>query len=279
MPITLAFLGPRGTFSDEAADLWNPTSTRRPCATLEEVVEAVARGRADQAIAPMENSLAGGVNAVVDHLVATPEVRIIAEMLLPVDIHLIGRPEAQVAGIRTVLSKAEALEQCGTYLASNFPGIEKKAWSSTSGAVAHLARCEDSVAALGPRGAARLHGMKILAGPVQDRRNNVTRFVILGLAPPEPTGRDRTSIVFDFEREDAPGLVYAALKPFAEAGINLSRIESRPTGRRLGHYHFLLDFDGHERDPQVAAVLGQLRGHAAMFRVLGSYPRAAEPGS
>lgn len=274
MNTSVAFLGPRGTYSDEAVGLWNSDAQRRPFSTLEEVVEAVAGGLADEAVAPVENSLAGGVNAVVDHLVASPAVRIIGEVLLPVDIYLIGRPEAELAGIRTVLSKAEALEQCGSYLAERLPGAGKKAWSSTSGAVAHLESADDSMAALASRGAAALHGMKILDGPIQDRRNNVTRFVVLGCRPCSPTGRDRTSIVFDFEREDAPGLVYAALKPFADAGINLSRIESRPTGRRLGVYHFLLDFHGHEQDEPVNRVLSELRRHTAMFRVLGSYPRA-----
>jgi len=118
--------------------------------------------------------------------------------------------------------------------------------------------------------------MKILDGPVQDRRNNSTRFVVLGRDRTAPTGRDRPSIVFDFVREDAPGLVYAALKPFADTGINLSRIESRPTGQRLGVYLFLLDFDGHEEDEAVSGVLRELREHTATFRVLGSYPRASK---
>lgn len=275
MTTTIAFLGPRGTYSDEAAGRWNAAADRLPCGTFEEVVEAVSRSRADEAVVPIENSLAGDINAVLDHLVATPQVRMIGELLLPVEIYLIGRAGVRAEGIRTVLSKAEALEQCGSYLAARFPGIGKKTWDSTSSAVAHLARCDDTVAALGPLGSARLHGMEVLDGPVQDRSNNVTRFVVLGRTVPGPSGRDRTSIVFDFEREDAPGLVYAALKPFADAGINLSRILSRPTGLRLGHYHFLLDFDGHEKDPAVAGVLDQLQRHAAMFRVLGSYPRAS----
>jgi prephenate dehydratase len=112
---------------------------------------------------------------------------------------------------------------------------------------------------------------------VQDRKNNVTRFVVLSRTPKARTGSDKTSIVFDFEKEDAPGLVYAALRPFADRGINLTKIESRPKGTALGSYYFLLDFDGHITDGNVTAAIEELKKHTSMFRVLGSYPRARGP--
>ena len=116
--------------------------------------------------------------------------------------------------------------------------------------------------------------MSIIADGVQDRTNNVTRFVVIGREQPDRSGADKTSIVFDFDREDAPGLVYAAMKPFADLGINLTKIESRPTGVKIGVYYFLLDFDGHVTDQNVQEALTELTKHTAMFKVLGSYPRA-----
>ena len=277
MAKTVAFLGPAGTYTEEAAKLHAPGAYLVACASLPDVVAAVDGGAVDEGVAPIENSIAGSINDIVDALIGAQHARITGELLLPIHICLIAPDGTDISKIRKVRSKAEALGQCRRFLQQNLPGAVLEPFDSTAGAVASLKTSDGTVAALGPEQAARLHGMKVLAVSVEDRQNNITRFVVLGRTAPDRIGRDKTSIVFDFDREDAPGLVYAALKPFADLGINLTKIESRPTGAKMGVYYFLVDFDGHEKDPDVQAVFKLLRQHTAMFKVLGSYPKAPAP--
>lgn len=275
----VAFLGPAGTYTEEAAILHAPEAERVPCPSLPDVVAAVDSARVDEAVGPIENSIAGSINDIVDALIGAQAARIIGELLLPIDVCLIAPEGTRIADIRRVRSKAEALGQCRRFLAAQLPGATLEPYDSTAGAVVSLAGEDGSVAALGPRRAAELNGMQVLQSGVEDRKNNVTRFVVLGREAPERSGRDKTSIVFDFDREDAPGLVYAALKPFADLGISLTKIESRPTGAKIGVYYFLLDFEGHVQDGNVQQALAELKRHTAMFKVLGSYPRAAAPAA
>ena len=277
MAKTVAFLGPAGTYTEEAAKLHAPGAYLVACASLPDVVAAVDGGAVDEGVVPIENSIAGSINDIVDALIGAQHARITGELLLPIHICLIAPDGTDISKIRKVRSKAEALGQCRRFLQQNLPGAVLEPFDSTAGAVASLKTSDGTVAALGPEQAARLHGMKVIAESVEDRQNNITRFVVLGRTAPERSGRDKTSIVFDFDREDAPGLVYAALKPFADLGINLTKIESRPTGAKMGVYYFLVDFDGHEKDPDVQAVFKLLRQHTAMFKVLGSYPKAPAP--
>lgn len=279
MPKSVAFLGPAGTYTEEAAILHSPDATLVACPSLPAVVAAVDSGQADEAVGPIENSIAGSINDIVDALIGAQDARIVGELLLPIDICLIAPAGTELTDIRRVRSKAEALGQCRRFLSEHLPGASLDPYDSTAGAVASLAGEDGSVAALGPKRAAELSGMRVLQSGVEDRKNNVTRFVVLGREASERSGRDKTSIVFDFDREDAPGLVYAALKPFADLGINLTKIESRPTGAKIGVYYFLLDFDGHVQDKNVQLALTELKRHTTMFKVLGSYPRAALPAS
>ncbi len=274
MSKSIAFLGPSGTYTEEAAVLHDPDAKLVDYPSLPDVVAAVDSGEVDEAVGPIENSIAGSINDIVDALIGAQNARIVGEILLPVDICLIAPAGTDPATIKLVRSKAEALGQCRKFLSEHLPGAKLEPHDSTAGAVASLAAEDGTVAALGPKRAAELSGMEVLRFGIQDRKNNVTRFVVIGREPPERTGADKTSIVFDFDREDAPGLVYAALKPFADLGINLTKIESRPTGAKIGVYYFLLDFDGHEQDANVQAALTELKRHTAMFKVLGSYPRA-----
>lgn len=274
MSKTVAFLGPAGTYTEEAAALHNPDATYVDYPSLPDVVAAVDSAQVDEGVAPIENSIAGSINDIVDALIGAQNARIIGEILLPVDICLIAPKGTDLSSIKRVRSKAEALGQCRRFLSEHLPDAVLEPHDSTAGAVASLASEDGTVAALGPRRAAELNDMEVLQAAVQDRRNNVTRFVVIGRNSQERSGNDKSSIVFDFDREDAPGLVYAALKPFADLGINLTKIESRPTGAKIGVYYFLLDFDGHEQDENVQAALNELKRHTSMFKVLGSYPRA-----
>ena len=276
----VAFLGPSGTFTEEAFlrhtagyDDVKPV----PCSTLAEIVDQVESGKADEGIAPIENSIAGAINDVIDGLVAAKNARIVGELLLPVDICLIVAPGTDLSKVTSVRSKAEALGQCRRFLAEKMPNAKLEPFDSTVRAVQSLADAGGTAAALAPERAAELTKMQVVEKGVQDRKNNITRFAIIGRGEMKRTGRDKTSIIFDFDREDAPGLVYAALKPFADRGINLTKIESRPTGAKIGVYYFLLDFDGHVDDANVQEALAELKKSASMFKTLGSYPRAKAP--
>lgn len=277
MPESIAFLGPPGTYTEQAAILHTPDALLVERPSLPDVVAAVDSGEADEGVAPIENSIAGSVHDIVDALIGAQNVRIVGELLLPVDICLIAREEVVFDRIKIVRSKAEALGQCRRFLSEKLSQARLEPFDSTAGAVASLNSADRTVAALGPERAAEITGMTVIQRGVQDRANNVTRFVVIGQEAPQRTGKDKTSIVFDFDREDAPGLVYAALKPFADAGINLTKIESRPTGAKIGVYYFLLDFDGHPEDKNVQSALAELQRHTAMFKILGSYPRAGLP--
>lgn len=276
----IAYLGPNGTFTEQAYLLFaadRQGSTGVPCDTLSEIVEQVETGKAEFGIAPIENSIAGAINDVIDGLVAAESARIVGELLLPVDICLIVAPGTDLANVTAVRSKAEALGQCRKFLSEKMPDAKLEPFDSTVRAVQSLSSANGIAAALGPKRSAELTDMEIVVEGVQDRKNNITRFAVIGRGENERTGRDKTSIIFDFDREDAPGLVYAALKPFADRGINLTKIESRPTGTKIGVYYFLLDFDGHIEDANVQEALAELQRNAAMFKTLGSYPRAEQP--
>jgi len=173
-----------------------------------------------------------------------------------------------------VMSKQEALTQCREFLAAELRFAEQIPTTSTALAVTDLKEADDRTAAIGPRRSAELAGLPILTQGIQDRKNNVTRFAILSANGDAPESADKTSIAFDFDRPDAPGLVYSALRPFADRGINLLKIESRPTGKGMGNYIFLLDFEGHIDAENVQEAVAELKKHTATFKIFGTYPRA-----
>jgi prephenate dehydratase len=274
MPKTVAFLGPEGTYTDEACFFYAPDEERIPFASLGLVTSALEKGNVDEAVVPIENSLGGTVIEVVDYLISSKNAHIVGEILLPIDHCLITRPGVQLADIRVVMSKQEALTQCREFLASELRFAEQIPTTSTALAVTDLKQGDDRTAAIGPRRSAELAGLPILAQGIQDRQNNVTRFAVLSSNGNLGANADKTSIAFDFDRPDAPGLVYAALRPFADRGINLLKIESRPTGKGMGNYIFLLDFEGQIDAPNVQEAITELQKHTTTFKVFGTYPRA-----
>lgn len=276
----VSFLGPEGTFTDHAAHIYAGDEAERiPFPEMHQVVAALEANQVDEAVAPIENSIGGAIIDIVDYLIKSASARIKDELLLQIEQCLITLPGTNLADIKTVMSKPEALSQCRIYLDANLPDAERVPTASTVDAARIVSEGDNSTAAIGPARAAQMFNLPILAKPIQDRQNNTTRFVVLAHEDHEPTGSDKTSLVFSFMNRDAPGQLHAALGAFASRNVNLAHIESRPTGEELGSYVFVLDILGHRTDPEVAAALADLSKTASFLKVLGSYPKATEPSA
>jgi prephenate dehydratase len=273
----IAYLGPAGTFSEEAA-LHHAAGAGRlvPFPSFPALVEAVETGLTDETVIPIENSLEGTVTPVVDLLIHETDLRIVGELMLPVRHFLIAKPGTAITGVSVLVSHPQPLGQCRRFLDRCLPRIETVAALSTAAAVRDAVAAEGHRhAAIGTRRAAELYGGAVLASDIQDNDSNVTRFFVLARHDRPPTGQDKTSLCFTLHGAREPGTLHQALACFAEAGINLTKLESRPSKRELGFYIFLIDLEGHQADPPVAAALARLRPLTQMLKVFGSYPRAA----
>ena len=269
----VAYLGPEGTNSHEAALAhYREGAALVPFNDIPAVIAAVGAGVVDEALVPIENSIEGSVTVTLDLLIGEDAPPIVGETVLPVRHMLVARPGTRITDVERVVSIVQASSQCRTWLRERLPGAQVFPALSTAAAVAACVH-SDRLAAIGTEAAARLYGMEVIAADIQDVAGNTTRFVALGRTAPGPTGRDRTSTAFAFAA-DRPGSLAAALTPFAQRGINLTKIESRPTKAALGAYWFLIDCEGHVADPDVAATLDEVRALTVGLRVLGSYPRA-----
>ena len=268
----LAFLGPRGTFSEEAALRYAPDAEMRPFPTIAAAAAAVAGGDIDEAVAPIENSLQGAVTETLDLLIHEEGYRVKRELNLSVVHNLMASPGLAIDAIQRVYSHPQALGQCREYLGRNLPHAELAAALSTAGAVEQAANADVPSAAIAPKRAATLYGAAVLAEGIQDDDSNVTRFVVLAASDAESTGDDKTSICFSFD-DDRPGMLFDVMGEFAHAGINLTKVESRPTREALGRYYFLVDLSGHRNDPAVAAALERVERSVSLLKVFGSYPR------
>ncbi|HJN93720.1 MAG TPA: prephenate dehydratase [Dehalococcoidia bacterium] len=266
----LAFLGPEGTFSEQAAVAYAPAAELIAAPSIAAVTQAVIEGTADEAIVPIENSLVGAVNETLDLLIHQLTLKIRAEVVLPIVHCVIGAAGTRFEDVRVVYSKPEALGQCARFLAEGLPQAETRPALSTAGAVGQALETDDAVA-IAPEAAAALHGATVLRVGVQDDDRNKTRFVVLSQDDAEPTGDDKTSLVI--ATLDVPGALVKVLLPFAEAGIDLTKIESRPAKEELGTYVFLVDCAGHRADPVVVGVLRAVEDQTTLLKLLGSYPR------
>ncbi len=274
----VAYLGPPGTFSEEAAFRCEMArdAERVPCTTFADAYDLVFRGEVDLALLPIENSIEGSVGTVLDLLVHRPGPLIRRELLLPVREHLLARRGTRIEDVRRVLSHPQPLGQCGRFLRTRLPGATLEPTHSTADAARKVAAGEEGAAAIGARAAAERYGLAILAEDIQDTDENVTRFVLLARSDEAPTGRDRTSIAFTLDR-DRPGGLWEVMGEFAQRGINLSKVESRPMKQELGHYVFFLDFEAHRDDAAAAAALEGVGARVHRLHVLGSYPRGDPP--
>jgi prephenate dehydratase len=271
----VAYMGPEGSFSEEAARLAFSNNVELVgFPDIPAVISALGHRLVDVAVVPIENSIEGSVNATLDQLIhdeAPPPI--VAELNLQVRHHLIARPGTGLSDIERVVSIPIAVAQCRTFMLEQLPQVQLLPALSTSAAVQSLVHSV-RIAAIGNERAAQLYGMEVIARDIQDGDDNTTRFVVLGGQPAAATGRDKTSICCSIA-VDRPGSLVAILNEFAQRSINLTKIESRPTRSGLGKYFFLIDLEGHQSDAEVAAALEGVRGNSLILKVLGSYPAGA----
>jgi prephenate dehydratase len=280
----LGFLGPAGTFSEEAVRAATAGDGEAgelvPFPSIFDTVMAVQGGTIDRALVPIENSLEGGVSATLDALaLEAREVEIVGETVLAIRNCLIARRSLELDAIEVVVSHPQPLGQCARFLREAVPRATVRATASTADAVREVAATDAPWAALGPRTAADVYGCLVLRDGVDDEPDNATRFVWLartGTPPVAAAGLAtwKTSVIFAGAGDQSPGWLVRCLSEFAFRGVNLTRIESRPRKGRLGHYLFHVDMEGRAGDAAVADAITALGGHCEEVRLLGSYPAA-----
>ncbi|MDA8196911.1 MAG: prephenate dehydratase [Actinomycetota bacterium] len=273
----IGFLGPKGTFSEEALieqKLRGSKADTIPFATIAQVLEATANGAVDSGFVPIENSIEGSVSATIDSLIFDFELSIVGEYVHDIHHDLMALDHTSLREIATVISHPQPLAQCRKFLAQFLPNANLRATTSTSEAAREVSDSQDkSIAAIAPRKAAEIYSLSIISDNIEDHSGNQTRFIEVTKEALTPrTGNDRTSIAC-FQVRDEPGFLFSILAEFYARRINLTKIESRPSKKGLGEYCFVIELDGHIRDPLVADALVNLKDRLAEVRFLGSYPK------
>jgi chorismate mutase / prephenate dehydratase len=271
-PLKIAYLGPEGTFTQTAVFKHFGHSVRAlSLPTIDEVFQEVEGGIADFGIAPVENSTEGTVNHTLDMFLTSP-LKICGEVELRIHQHLMGRMK-EIGQIRRLCSHSQSFAQCRGWLAQYLPNVEKITVASNAEA-ARRARDEEGTAALAGEAAAEVYDLRILFSNVEDNADNTTRFLVIGRKTFPASGVDKTSLLLSASGTEGPGVLMQLLGPLARQGVNMTRIESRPSRRRKWDYVFFVDVDGHIDDAPVAEALEEVKANADLFRVLGSYPKA-----
>lgn len=278
----MGFLGPRGTFGEQALltqpDLAAAELVAYP--SMPEVLRATADGLVDVGFVAIENAIEGSVNVTVDTLAFEVDLMIQREVVLAIDMLLLGLPGTDLSEVREVVSMPVATAQCRGFLRNSLPAVTERMLDSTAEAARRVAEGGDpTVVAIANQLAAEAFGLDVLAANIADHPDNATRFVAVRQARiPAPTGHDKTTVVV-FQHADRPGSLLAILQEFAARSINLTRLESRPTKSGLGNYCFLIDFEGHIADEVVADCLRSIRAEQDDVKFLGSYPTAGAEGA
>ena len=271
-PLKVAFLGPEGTFTQQAVYKQFGHSVRAlALPSIEEVFHEVEAGAADFGVVPIENSTEGTVTHTLDRFIVSP-LYICGEVELRVHQFLMGRMTS-LSDVQRICSHQQSLAQCRHWLEDNLPDAERLAVSSNAEG-ARRARDEQGTAAIGPQAAAEVYGLNVLVAEIEDQPDNTTRFLVLGKKAFKPSGEDKTTLMVSAGKTDSPGALYQLLEPLAKRRISMTRIESRPSRRRKWDYVFFIDIEGHAEDKTVATALADLRKRASLFRILGSYPRS-----
>ncbi len=269
-PLTIAYLGPEGTFSEAAAiKHFGHAAIGLPCASIDEVFQAVERGEAHYGVAPVENSTEGAVNRTLDLMLNSP-LKICGEVMLRVRQHLLRKRDS-LEGIRVVYSHAQSLAQCHAWLSRNLPGVDSIRVTS-NGEAARMAAENPEAAAIAGELAAERHGLAVVARDIEDEPNNTTRFLVLGAEETAASGKDKTSLVISVRNR--PGALMELLAPFAGHGIGLSKLESRPARSGAWEYVFYVDLEGHVSDPNIQDALKEVEARSIFLKVLGAYPLA-----
>ena len=271
MAVSIAFLGPRGTFGEQVARLYAPEAQHLPFPSHTAVIRAIQDGAVAEAVVAIENSLEGAVPDTLDGLLQAEDVAFKAELVLPIEHNLIAAPGKRLEDIEVVMSHPQALAQCRSFLEAKLPRARLDAALSTAAAVEEAVRTPGA-AGIGTRRAAELAGGQILAAGVQDVAQNKTRFLVLAREDAIPTGDDKTSIALTVPH-DLPGSLLGVLQELAARNLNMTRIESRPSREDLGIYIFLIDFQGHRTEEAAAAAIDAVRAKSSYFRLFGSYRR------
>jgi len=268
----VAFLGPRGTFCEQASRTYFKNSSVKfvEHPTITDVFRAVSVGEADYGVTPVENSTEGSVNVALD-LLLTSDLKVCGEIEQRIRHNLITKPGTKWHNVKTVISHPQAIAQCRKFLEENLPEARLKEVSSTSAAVMMVKKFKNT-AAIGTELAAEIHDMEIVAHGIEDNPRNFTRFFVLSRNDAKPTGDDKTSIIFSVKH--TPGALYDALQAFAKRNLNLSKIESRPARRVPWEYVFYCDFEGHRDEEKCQTALKDLESKCIFLKVLGSYPKA-----
>lgn len=269
-PLGVAFLGPLGTFSESAATKHFGHAARLlPQTSIDDVFREVEAGHADFAVVPIENSTEGAIGRTLD-LLLTSSLKICGEVVLRIHQHLLTR-ENSLAEVKRVYSHAQSLAQCHEWLNRTLPTAARISVASNAEA-ARLASVEDGVAAIAGAAAADRYALPRRVENIEDEPNNTTRFVVLGRRDAAVSGRDKTSLIMS--APNRTGALHYLLAPFAEAGVSMTRLESRPARQTLWEYVFFADIEGHRDDPALATALDELSRRAPYVKILGSYPMA-----
>lgn len=268
--LKIAFLGPEGTFTQEAAlKHFGHAVTTLPFGAIDEVFREVESGNAHFGVVPVENSTEGVINHTLDMFMNSP-LKICGEVELRVHHYLLGKSSERKHAKR-VLSHQQSLAQCREWLDANLPGVERVSVSSNAEAARLAAAAPDALAIAGDS-AARIYGLQALAANIEDNPDNTTRFLVIGNLEAAPSANDKTSLLVAGKNQ--PGALARLLAPFSRLGINMTRIESRPSRRSRWEYVFFVDIDGHQKDKKVRQALAALEKEAAFLKLLGSYPKA-----
>ena len=269
-PLRIGYHGPEGTFSQQAVHKhFGHSAHGLPLSSIEEVFEEVEAGNADFGVVPVENSGQGTIQSTLD-MFLTSSLKICGEVELRVHQYLLSRT-GRIEDIERVYSHPQSLAQCKAWLRQHLPNAERLPVASNAEA-ARRSRTADDAAAIAGESAGKVYGLKVVAGPIEDRPDNTTRFLVLGRNLFPASGNDRTSLLVSVH--DRPGALYSVLRPLAEHGISMNRIESRPAHQGKWVYAFFIDVSGHVEDPAMKAVLNELGEFADAVRILGSYPVA-----
>lgn len=269
-PMEVAYFGPEGTFTHAATiKHFGHAVVSLPQATIAGVFAQVESGQCNYGLVPVENSTEGMVSHTLDNFMDSP-LKICGEVELRIQLHLLANAQASSKTIKTICAHQQALAQARNWLENNWPGAELLAVSSNAEA-ARMAKADATIAAVAGDIAAETYSLMKLAESIEDLANNTTRFLIIGRQQVDPSGKDKTSLIV--EAHNKPGALFKLLEPFHSAGVSLTRIDTRPSRTDTWAYVFFIEFEGHQQDPNIRAILNRLEEDSRVMKILGSYPK------